>query len=166
MGYSSSQSQQYCFRRSIISLIVIRIFDCPDVTGGAQFAFSVVGIGYYSQVSPGYGTTKVIFEDNKIYSGVDDCIRLTGPIQVSIKRNVILLEGGGDGDNINIKRGVTRDVAYNYIWSAANNSIKLETSNTLLTPITNVNIFNNTIIAGGWRKTGEKGINETERKQG
>jgi hypothetical protein len=66
-----------------------------------------------------------------------------------------MLEGGGDGDNINIKRGVTGDVAYNFIWSAANNSIKLETSNTLLTPITNVNIFNNTIIAGGWRKTGE-----------
>ena len=56
---------------------------------------------------------------------------------------------------MNIKAGVTGDIAYNYIWSAANNSIKLETGKTVLSPQTNMNIFNNTIVNGGWRKVGE-----------
>ena len=64
-------------------------------------------------------------------------------------------QGSDDGDNINIKNGVTGDVAYNYIWSAANNSIKLNTNSKVLFPQTKVNIYNNTIIDGGWRKQGE-----------
>jgi hypothetical protein len=119
----------------------------PDKVGGAQFAFSVVG-------KPG-STTKVIVENCKFTSGIDDCIRLTGPIKVSIKGNIILHQGSDDGDNINIKNGVTGDVAYNYIWSAANNSIKLNTNTILLYPQTNVNIYNNTMISSGWRKQGE-----------
>jgi hypothetical protein len=61
--------------------------------------------------------------------------------------------GGPDGETMNIKSGVMGDIAYNYIWAAANNSIKLETSSKL--PQTAMNIFNNTIINGGWRKVGE-----------
>ncbi len=82
-------------------------------------------------------------------------LRLTGPISVSIKGNVIRHEGSDDGDNINIKKGVTGDVAYNYIWSAANNSIKVVTNGSVLYPQSKINIYNNTIIDGGWRKQGE-----------
>ncbi len=123
----------------------------PDVSGGAQFAFSVVGVSSGSFQS----STNVVVENCSFLSGIDDCLRLTGPIVVSIKGNVIRHEGSDDGDNINIKKGVTGDVAYNYIWSAANNSIKLVTNGTVLYPQTKINIYNNTLIDGGWRKQGE-----------
>jgi hypothetical protein len=61
--------------------------------------------------------------------------------------------GGPDGETMNIKKGVTGDIAYNYIWAAANNGIKLETGSAL--PQTAMNIFNNTIVNSGWRKVGE-----------
>ena len=122
----------------------------PDVSGGSQFAFSVQGVaGTFTS------TTKVVVENCSILSGIDDCMRLSGPIQVSIKGNVIQHQGSDDGDNINIKKGVTGDVAYNYIWSAANNSIKVETNKTVLYPQSKINIYNNTLIDGGWRKQGE-----------
>jgi hypothetical protein len=122
----------------------------PDVSGGAQFAFSVVGVsGSFNS------TTKVIVENCSFLSGIDDCMRLMGPINVSIKGNMILHQGSDDGDNINIKNGVTGDVAYNYIWSAANNSIKVITNKTVLYPQSKINIYNNTCIDGGWRKQGE-----------
>ncbi len=73
-----------------------------------------------------YGA-KIIIEDNWFFGSVDDGIHLAGQIHVSIKRNVLQHLGGPDGESMNIKKGVVGDVAYNYIWAAANNSIKLET---------------------------------------
>jgi len=127
----------------------------PDVSGGAQFAFSVVGVAPSSSNGNFTSTTKVVIENCSFVSGIDDCLRLMGPITVSIKGNVIQHQGSDDGDNINIKNGATGDVAYNYIWSAANNSIKVNTNKTVLYPQSKINIYNNTIIAGGWRKQGE-----------
>lgn len=122
----------------------------PDVSGGSQFAFSVQGVaGTFTS------TTKVVIENCSFLSGIDDCLRLSGPIQVSIKGNVIQHQGSDDGDNINVKKGVTGDIAYNYIWSAANNCIKVETNKTVLYPQSKINIYNNTLIDGGWRKQGE-----------
>ena len=99
-----------------------------------------------------YGA-KVIIEDNWFFGSVDDGIHLIGQIHASVKRNVLQHLGGPDGETMNIKKGVMGDIAYNYIWAAANNSIKIETGSAL--PQTAVNIFNNTIINGGWRKVGE-----------
>ena len=90
-----------------------------------------------------------------MFGGIDDGIHLAGDITVSIKRNTIQRLGGPDGETINIKTGVKGDVAYNYIWSAANNSIKLNSSTKVLQPQTQVNVFNNTVVNGGWRKVGE-----------
>ena len=127
----------------------------PDASGGAQFAFSVVGVAPSSSNGNFGSTTKVVVENCSFLSGIDDCLRLMGPITVSIKGNVVRHQGSDDGDNINIKNGVTGDVAFNYIWSAANNSIKVNTNKTVLFPQSKINIYNNTIIAGGWRKQGE-----------
>ena len=99
-----------------------------------------------------YGA-KIIIEDNWFFGSVDDGIHLAGQIHASVKRNVLQHLGGPDGESMNIKKGVMGDIAYNYIWAAANNSIKLETGSAL--PQTAMNIFNNTIINGGWRKVGE-----------
>jgi len=95
----------------------------------------------------------IIIEDNWFFGSVDDGIHLAGQIHASVKRNVLQHMGGPDGETMNIKKGVTGDIAYNYIWCAANNSIKAETGSLL--PQTALNIFNNTIINGGWRKVGE-----------
>ena len=122
----------------------------PDATDASQFAVRVHGIsgkGYNS-------TTNVVLEDCWFYGGIDDALRMEGPIKISIKRNTIQHCGDLDGDNINIKTGVTGDIAYNYIWASANNAIKLNTG-AVLFPETNVNIYNNTIVNCGYRKVGE-----------
>ncbi len=121
----------------------------PDSEGSAQASFDVEGSQSYN------AGAHIVFEDNWMFGGIDDGIHLKGDITVSIKRNVLQRLGGQDGEAMNIKAGVKGDVAYNYIWSAANNCIKLETGKTVLSPQTKLNIFNNTIINSGWRKVGE-----------
>ncbi|MDR3652302.1 MAG: hypothetical protein P4L34_04945 [Paludibacter sp.] len=120
----------------------------PDSSGSPQASFDVEGSQTYN------GGAYIVVEDSWFYGGVDDGIHLAGNITASIKRNVIQRLGGPDGETMNVKKGVKGDIAYNYIWSAANNAIKLETG-TVLIPQTNMNIFNNTIVDGGFRKRGE-----------
>lgn len=121
----------------------------PDSEGGAQASFDVEGSQTY------HADSRIVFEDNWMFGGIDDGIHLAGDITVSIKRNVLQRLGGPDGETMNIKKGVKGDIAYNYIWSGANNGIKLETSSSVFSPQTKMNIFNNTIINSGWRKVGE-----------
>ena len=121
----------------------------PDSGGSPQATFDVEGSQTYN------GGAHIVIEDCWMFGGIDDGIHLAGNITVSIKRNVIQHLGGPDGESVNIKAGVKGDIAYNYIWSAANNSIKLETGKTVLIPQTSMNIYNNTIVDGGWRKVGE-----------
>ncbi len=124
-----------------------------DWTGGpaadlsTQAAIDIEGTQAYD-----YGA-RIIIEDNWLFGSVDDGIHLVGQIHASVKRNVLQHLGGPDGESMNVKKGVMGDIAYNYIWAAANNSIKLETGSSL--PQTAMNVFNNTIINGGWRKVGE-----------
>jgi len=120
----------------------------PDSEGSPQATFDVEGSQTYN------GGAYIVVEDCSMYGGVDDGIHIVGNVTVSIKRNVLQHLGGPDGETMNIKKGVKGDIAYNYIWSAANNSIKLETGSVLV-PQTNMNIYNNTIVDGGWRKVGE-----------
>jgi hypothetical protein len=120
----------------------------PDSSGSPQASFDVEGSQTYN------GGAYIVLEDSWFYGGVDDGIHLAGNITASIKRNVLQRLGGPDGETMNIKKGVKGDIAYNYIWSAANNAIKLETGS-ILVPQTSMNIFNNTIVDGGFRKRGE-----------
>jgi len=125
-------------------------------TGGSdsiaknQYAFFVDG-----PTLAGSTAIPVTLENSSFAYGVDDVTRFQGNLLVSIKGNTFRKEGSNDGDGVNIKSGVHGDVAYNYCWSGANNSIKLNASLTNLTAVTNVNVYNNTIINGGWRKVGE-----------
>jgi len=114
----------------------------PDSSGSPQASFDVEGSQTYN------GGAYIVLEDSWFYGGVDDGIHLAGNITASIKRNVLQRLGGPDGETMNIKKGVKGDIAYNYIWSAANNAIKLETGS-ILVPQTSMNIFNNTIVDGG-----------------
>ncbi len=100
-------------------------------------------------------TTTTVFTDNHVTGTVDDCIGLHGG-SASVLRNTLKWVGAPDGDNINIKAGTIGEIAYNVIWSAGGNGIKVNADPTL-PRLTNVCIHNNTIVAGGWRRIGELG---------
>jgi len=121
-----------------------------DSIAGNQYAIYVAG-PHLSGATP----IPVTIENSSVEYGVDDCTRMEGNLQLAIRGNVFKRQGSNDGDGINIKSGSTGDVCYNYCWAGANNSIKLNASTKDKTLITNVNVYNNTIIEGGWRKVGE-----------
>jgi hypothetical protein len=124
----------------------------PDTGGGAQATFDFEASSSVFSMSK---NVSLVIEDCWFYGGIDDGIHLNGNMLASIKRNVIQRLGGPDGESMNIKSGVKGDISYNYIWSAANNSIKLNASTSNLTLVTSMNIYNNTIVDGSFRKKGE-----------
>jgi hypothetical protein len=117
-----------------------------DLSGHAYRTINIVS-GYLHN-------TVTTFTDNWITGTVDDAIGITGG-KVSLLRNVCKWCGSPDGDNLNIKKGVWGEIAYNVIWGAGGNGIKVNASST--TRITNVCIHNNTITSSGWRRLGEPG---------
>ena len=95
---------------------------------------------------------KVDIEDSWFTNGQDDILRMQKGAFVTILRNSIFSCGSTDGEAINLKTGVTGDVAYNVIYSQAGTGIKLETNALKPFPQTSVNVYNNTLVANGWRR--------------
>ena len=94
----------------------------------------------------------VDIEDSWFTNGQDDLLSIRAAAKVKILRNTITSSGSTDGEAINLKSGVTGDVAYNVIYSQAGSGIKLETSKTAPFPQTDVNVYNNTLVSNGWRR--------------
>ncbi len=94
----------------------------------------------------------VDIEDSWITNGQDDILRMQKGAIVKILRNTITASGSTDGEAINLKTGVTGDVAYNVVYSQAGTGVKLETSSTVPFPQTIVNVYNNTLVSNGWRR--------------
>jgi hypothetical protein len=94
----------------------------------------------------------VDIEDCWFTNGQDDLIRLQKGAKVTILRNTILSSGSTDGEAINLKTGVTGDVAYNVVYSQAGTGVKLETNALQPFPQTIVNVYNNTLVSNGWRR--------------
>ena len=118
-----------------------------DASGHAYRTFDI-----YSDAA---NTTTTFFTDNIVEGTVDDCIGLHGG-SASVLRNTLKWVGAPDGDNINIKAGTIGEIAYNVIWGAGGNGIKINAS-TSVARITDVCVHNNTIVAGGWRRIDELG---------
>ncbi|HUI30942.1 MAG TPA: T9SS type A sorting domain-containing protein [Candidatus Acidoferrales bacterium] len=118
-----------------------------DASGHAYRTFDIS--------SDAANTTNTVFTDNVVVGTVDDCIGLHGG-NASVLRNTLKWVGAPDGDNINVKSGTIGEIAYNVIWGAGGNGIKINASTTVAR-ITNVCIHNNTIAAGGWRRIDELG---------
>lgn len=112
----------------------------PDKTGNARRSFVI------------NHPIKVDIEDSWFENGQDDGISLFGGAQITILRNTIQSEGSTDGEAINIKTGSTGTVAYNVIFSQAGTGVKLETASVVTTSLTNVNVYNNTMVSCGWRR--------------
>jgi hypothetical protein len=94
----------------------------------------------------------VDIEDSWFTNGQDDLIRIGTGAKITIVRNTILCSGSTDGEAINLKTGVTGDVAYNVIYSQAGTGVKLETNDLVPIPQTNVNVYNNDMVSCGWRR--------------
>jgi hypothetical protein len=94
----------------------------------------------------------VDIEDSWFSNGQDDLMRMESGAKITIVRNTILCSGSTDGEAINLKTGVTGDVAYNVIYSQAGTGVKLETNDIVPIPQTNVNVYNNTLVCNGWRR--------------
>jgi hypothetical protein len=94
----------------------------------------------------------VDIEDSWFTNGQDDLIRIQAAAAITILRNTILSSGSTDGEAINLKKGVTGDVAYNVIYSQAGTGVKLETNDLQPFPQTIVNVYNNTLVSNGWRR--------------
>ncbi len=94
----------------------------------------------------------VDIEDSWFTNGQDDLIRMGNSARVTILRNTITCSGSTDGEAINLKTGVTGDVAYNVIYSQAGTGVKLETNDVVPIPQTIVNVYNNTLVCNGWRR--------------
>jgi hypothetical protein len=112
----------------------------PDPSGGARKTVFVAA------------PINVDIEDSWFTNGQDDLLRLQKGAHVTILRNTITCSGSTDGEAINLKTGVTGDVAYNVIYSQAGTGIKLETSDVVPIPQTVVNVYNNTLVCNGWRR--------------
>jgi hypothetical protein len=112
----------------------------PDASGSARRTIVVNKVG-----------VPVDIEDSWFTNGQDDLMGLFGA-RVTVLRNTISSSGSTDGEGINLKSGATGVVAYNVIFSQAGSGIKLETNKNVPFPQTEVDVYNNTVVAVGWRR--------------
>ncbi|MDR3652305.1 MAG: hypothetical protein P4L34_04960 [Paludibacter sp.] len=109
-----------------------------------------------------------IMEDSWMYGSIDDAVRIsTG--RIHIMRNTFEKCGATGGDCLNAKSGTVGDMAYNLFVGTATNGTKASNKGGV-GPQTNVNMYNNTYISGGYRQkapTGRGGsINYEEGAKG
>ncbi|SHM99105.1 right-handed parallel beta-helix repeat-containing protein [Mucilaginibacter sp. OK098] len=112
----------------------------PDASGSARRTIVVNKVG-----------VPVDIEDSWFTNGQDDLMGLFGA-KITVLRNTISSSGSTDGEGINLKSGTTGIVAYNVIFSQAGSGIKLETNKNVPFPQTEVDVYNNTVVAVGWRR--------------
>ena len=116
-----------------------------DNTGGPDLGGSARRTVVVNKAIP------VDIEDCWFTNGQDDLMGLFHA-KVTILRNTISSSGSTDGEGINLKSGATGVVAYNVVFSQAGSGIKLETSKSIPFPQTEVDVYNNTVVAVGWRR--------------
>jgi hypothetical protein len=109
-----------------------------------------------------------ILEDSWCYGTIDDMIRVSQG-HFSIMRNTFEKCGFTGGDAVNVKGSSVGDMAYNLFVGTATNATKASNKSTKGVQ-TNVNMYNNTYISGGYRQkdpTGRGGsINYEEGAKG
>lgn len=94
---------------------------------------------------------KFVMQNSRIAYTQDDGMRIqAGNILVS--NNLFESCGSTGGESMNIKTGTVGDIAFNVMYGTATNGMKISNTNAI-TPQTNINTYNNTIISGGFRQT-------------
>lgn len=96
--------------------------------------------------------TEVVMEDCHFYGCKDDVYRPVGG-KINLVRNTFEFCGETGGDGLNVKAGTVGNIAYNVFYGSATNAFKPSNEGDA-TVQTNIVIYNNTIINGGWRRPG------------
>ena len=93
-----------------------------------------------------------IMEDSWLYGGVDDPIRISAG-KVAIFRNTFEKNGASGGDCLNTKGGTVGTMAYNMFIGTATNGQKASNKGQATgAPQTNIVMYNNTFVSGGYRQ--------------
>lgn len=93
-----------------------------------------------------------IMEDSWLYGGVDDPIRISAG-KIAIFRNTFEKNGVSGGDCLNVKGGTVGTMAYNLFLGTATNGQKASNKGQATgAPQTNIVMYNNTFISGGYRQ--------------
>jgi hypothetical protein len=110
-----------------------------------------------------------IMEDSWLYGSTDDAMRISNG-KVHIMRNTFEKPGLNGGDCVNVKGGTVGTMAYNFFIGTATNGQKASNKGQPTgAPQTNIVMYNNTFINGGYRQiqTGRGGcINYEEGAKG
>jgi len=94
-----------------------------------------------------------IMEDSWLYGGNDDPMRISAG-QVAIFRNTFEKAGFTGGDCVNVKGGTVGTMAYNMFIGTATNGQKASNKGQATgAPQTNIVMYNNTFVSGGYRQT-------------
>ncbi len=93
----------------------------------------------------------LVLEDSWVYGAIDDPIRPFG-CRFSVMRNTFEKGGFTGGESMNIKSGTTGIFAYNLIVGSATNGPKAS-NNGGKNPQTEIQMYNNTIVASGYRRS-------------
>lgn len=93
-----------------------------------------------------------VMEDSWIYGATDDAVRLSNG-KVAVFRNTFEKAGLNGGDCVNMKGGTVGDAAYNMFIGTATNGLKVSNKGQPIgAPQTNVIMYNNTFVNGGYRQ--------------
>ncbi|MBB6129394.1 hypothetical protein [Mucilaginibacter lappiensis] len=93
-----------------------------------------------------------IMEDSWLYGGVDDPIRISAG-KVAIFRSTFEKNGAIGGDCLNAKGGTVGTMAYNLFMGTATNGQKASNKGQAIgAPQTNLVMYNNTFVSGGYRQ--------------
>ena len=97
----------------------------------------------------------VVLEDSWVYGAVDDPIRPFGG-RYNVMRNTFEKCGFTGGEAMNIKGGTVGNFAYNLIIGMATNGPKASNDGQKPNqPQTNILMYNNTMVANGWRRSAD-----------
>ncbi|MCW2119251.1 hypothetical protein [Flavobacterium sp. 7A] len=92
----------------------------------------------------------LILEDSWVYGSTTDACRINGG-KIHIMRNTAEKLAYNDGDCFNVKNSTVGDMAYNLIIGTAKGGTKASNKGTYGSTQTNINMYNNTYVSGGWR---------------
>ncbi len=98
---------------------------------------------------------KFVIQNCTFRNNAEDQIYITGGKSI-VMNNKFIASGFDGGEAINYKSGCLADIAYNMIYDANSNGLKLS-NNGALNPQSHLFIYNNSIINCGWRRPKVKG---------
>jgi hypothetical protein len=98
---------------------------------------------------------KVVIQNCIFRNNAEDHIYITGG-QSILSNNTFIANGFDGGEAINYKSGCLADIAFNLIYDANSNGLKLSNS-AALSPHSHLFCYNNTIVNSGWRRPSVKG---------